>query len=338
MAADRALVTSHSTIWSAITAAGHRVDGYPIGPLFGPKSGTFTVGWYPQLDGDPVVGISYVTARDGSHEWGARDIVARLFNEDDSRRGLRPDRRGYVCCFTDASGIVLSLRPLATHEPVWGAPLTLSNLGDGYPSAWADHVDWANGRDIWSIRRLSRDDLRQMAKAVGVRPLPTRKDALVAAIVAAGGVSASTPDEWPAWFEDYNTLVLRAGVGVTATVVDRLKSAVNAGTLGVVDLGGAFSNGMFLFDSRDVTDAEWTRSAEAEAWVAAQHQTLAPVLDDVASRGCKVVDAGYPHMETRDGSPVVVFWARVIDDAGTARQGWFDLDELAGIGQNLISA
>jgi hypothetical protein len=77
--------------------------------------------------------------------------------------------------------------------------------------------------------------------------LPRSKEALREAINGHRDFKGLTPDLWPADFRYGDHLVMRAdGDGITARVVEKLRDAVQSGTLGIGRASGVFQTGLFF--------------------------------------------------------------------------------------------
>lgn len=283
-----------------------------------------------QPDGDPIIGIGYQCDFKAEEEWGISDL-RKAFTTDNQRRfHMTKASKANVAVFTDVNGLVLSTSPVSETSPKWGHEFGYGRTGK---PDYVGHfqIGTTDVTGYYGLHSYQVTELRQMAKEEGVKPLPTRKDDLIHAILAKRfeGVERST---WPGWFQSGRDLVLRADNGLTAVVLTAVAAAAKSGHLAIGNGGGVFGSGIFLYDSRDETK-QLKKEREARFdWYDARMAELEPVAKKVSE------DIGYYFLgrpsEHKDdnGNPVAKYWlnSHSTRKAHDGRQifGWFSLAEL----------
>lgn len=304
-----------------------------------PNSREFGPAWTTSEDGWPIVGVSYVTDYRAEEEYGCGDLRRALCGDSPRRFQMLPDRVDHIGLFADVNAIALSVHPLEHTAPTWGDPI--GREGDSYAAHWtrslphvqrvpdADHLRW----------RYKMPELRARAKALGITPLPRRKDELLDAIVTHPDLGAEQPNLWPGWFHQGTALILRADNGPAATIISALRDAARAGTLAIGNASGPFSTGLFISDGADIGPAQQARIDADWDWHDARMAELAPVAAQLKAEGYGYYFLGRPR---RDGwttaagveSTEVRYWlnghsVRLEDGTRTQPYGWYTLDELA---------
>jgi hypothetical protein len=220
-------------------------------------------------DGKPIFGLAYQTNPDGGEEWCVANIVKALRGGDEYRFHQTQSFNSHAGVFCDVSAIVLSELPLHKRELRWGDALMTWEREPRYLGMMRD-LDHYQG--VWQYRWMRMQKLREVARELGISPLPRRKHELLEAIIAKA--PRERPNTWPA-YNDGSRIILRADRGPAQRVVEHLKDAVMAGTLAV---GSPTSNpfvraSVFLYDARDETPGlqeqrkayhDWYRARMAE--------------------------------------------------------------------------
>lgn len=235
----------------------------------------------------PVAGLR------GPHS--LEQLRAALVGKDP--RQVRVSKRSLehrVAVFSDVNGIVLSERFLPSREFAWGDSLAEEgayHLAD-YQQHFKRHLVTVQGGASWELARSSMAELRSMAtRYEGGQGLRSKK-ALVDFLVAKGHVT--DPEIWPAYY-GAGRLVLRAdGPGLAATIIARLREAIDAGTLGVANNYLHLSASLFLFDARDESTALVAERVAHYDWIDARMAELAPVDAELRRRGWSWFALGRP--------------------------------------------
>lgn len=294
-------------------------------------------------DGSLITGLAYMCDFDATQEWGIGDLRKEITSEDPRR--FQMTRRGAksVGIFADAPAIVLSTRPLRDVLPAWGDDVGGPwSAHARYASFYTERLPWAHDyRSASDLRWKKMDQLRAIAREVGLTPMPRRKDDLIAALgehprfaEVYGG--PRHPDRWPAYFNGA-TMVLRADEGPARVIVDALKQAVERGTLGIGNYSGPFSSGMFVYDAADETKAVIAAREARFDWHDARMADLEPVAAELKAKGHGWYFLGKPsEHKGADGEPVVEYWLngygsyRTTDGRHVSGQpyGWYSLEEL----------
>lgn len=311
-------------------------------------------------DGVAISGLCWCSDYRSEEEYGARDLRKLIMGKVAGQLTPTPDAHRYVAKFSDVRAIVLATRPLPDRPLVWGEHIIDEPWWDGTkrpaPQYCLDFERRASyTRGDWSQRfdleRLKVTELRERAREAGVTgTLPRTKAALVNAIVARNPVP--TPNRWPAWFHDGQTLVIRIDdepdgtTSVAGRVLDALIDAVDAGTLALGDGSGPFSTGLFIHDSRDITPALSDAVQAVAAWDAEQMQAVAPIERKLRREGMAIyhlgsprpggwqrgaqtiVKSGEPRTTIREGGTTRYWLNASLPNRGGQMFGWFTIDEL----------
>lgn len=283
-------------------------------------------------DGDPIIGLSYQTDYKAEEEWGVADLRKAITGPDPIRFAQTPEGAECIRFFSDCNGMVLSTGPRTDAELAWGDPV--GEFGD---TRYRGDYEFALFRIAGIDRWTTVPELRAKAKELGVKPLPSRKEDLIAAItgrLSATGDSAGLVA--PAWFQSGNDLVIRAdGDGPAARVVAKLVAAARAGRLGIGDGSGPFHSGLVLFDAADMTPGQITEITEQHRWHAERMAELEPVKQELLDRGYRFYFLGNPKLIRRKGDSEerLYYWlnamsSRNADGSYSQPSGWFTLDEL----------
>lgn len=312
--------SSHQTIYSTLALSDEELKG--LSDARGPCSAV--LGTLDQPGGDPLVGISYQVDYAYEEEAGAGKLCLAISGEA-RRYRMSADARDRIAVPADVCALVISERSFEAGSFTWGDPIP------GGRTDYASRYDSA--LEIARNLRLYRpmDELREMARGLGIAPGRLRKEELQERIRQHPD-AGEVPDRWPAWFADGHTLVLRADSGPCHGVLERLRSAVVDGALAITNYQVPFGGGLFLYDARDET-SELVEAREARfAWYDERMAELAPVAKELTERGHHWFFLGKPSLMTRDGVKVVCYWLNGSGwrQGSWERQayGWYTLDEL----------
>lgn len=297
-----------------------------------PSTRTFTIGAAASDDGWPIVGLSYRCDYRAEEEYGVSDLRKAMCGTDPRRFQVLPENTDHATVFSDVNAVAFSTRPLP-QNPKWGDVL-LEWSDQDYAGHWSRSVAFARGLpDPWALSRKKTAELRSHGKALGISPLPRRKDDLIAAIVAhpENVKAADSPDCWPGWFHYGNLLVLRADDGITAEAVAAIADAVRNGTVGFSPVSGPFSTGLLITDMTDLGPKTWERLHDQWDWHDARMAELAPVEAELRAKGHRFYFLGKPReggWRTADGQEdtAVRYWLNGSGDPQPS--GWYTLDEL----------
>lgn len=310
--------------------------------------GCFTLAWTDNGAGDPLVGVAWMTNYKAEEEFAARDLLSGLTGPNIRNFTLTTQARNQVAVIEDiddtngeAIALVLSVTPdtfSAEADRVartswgqsWGRWASFDRPAS-YPEEFKTRLTHAQGLP-WDLSWKPVSQLRDMAKEVGVRPLPSRKQQLVEAIVSspAFAESAQRPHTWPAVMDQWKTLVLRADHGPVALVLKRLAEAADAGRLGIGSGSGPFCTGVFLYDTAD-EHPELVAKRESDLdYYEAQMAKVSHVEAALKERGYTVYFLGNPcriNPRGRFEEPQDVFWLNAYHGR-TSVAGYYTLDEL----------
>lgn len=233
-----------------------------LAEMFGGDSsgpGTLFPGWVDTPDGWPIVGVEYYCDSTGQEEHGAQALVRAIVGDDPRNFTMIPEAADRVAVFEDVNGFVLSRLPLGLSGPLrWGDPLDEPEDEADYALRFARSLPGVQdypGAHILAYAGVKK--LRELATALGVSPMPRLKADLLRAVLDHPTLHglAVRPHRWPAYFVQGTVLVIRADHGPVATIVDRLKAAVLAGTISVGEVSGSFSRRLFISDGADMGPA-----------------------------------------------------------------------------------
>lgn len=322
-----------STIYSALGLTARHLE--PLKPAGPTRS---AVGYTEQPDGDPIVGLHYACDFRAEEEYGTSELRDAITSSDPRRYVMTKAARRHVALFSDVNGFVLSTRILDNQEPKWGDHLTkLYATSDREPeyAAWFRSAISASSKLLGSFPRQTVKELREIAKSIGVTPLPSKRADLISAIQAVELKDPShAPTEWPAWFHYGRELVLRADSGPVAIVIERLRAAAQNGTLAIGNGSQAFGSGLFLYDAADETPGLVKQREAAHDWYDARMAELAPVKKDLEANVLGFYALGNPTvLDSGDGAGKQVrYWmnSHSTSLAYDKRQifGWFTLEQL----------
>jgi hypothetical protein len=255
--------------------------------IFGnePTTASFCPGYYRAQDGTVIAGLAYRTDYRAEEEWGIGDLRKAITSDNPRRFCMTRTASSHIVLFTDVTGLVFDTAKSGVPGTLrWGDP-----IGDPWykSTQYADdfdlRCDGVQGKE--SLRWKKQKELREIARDLGVKPLPRTNDALRAAIRSHPGWVGSQPNCWPAWFSTGKQLVLRADRGLAQQILGYLIEAIETGTLGIGSGSGLFSTGLFFYDTRDETP-EMIKIREAEFdWHDEQMRKLQPVMDELKRRG-----------------------------------------------------
>lgn len=318
----------------------------------GPR--TFQVVVADTPDGVPLVGISYRCDYRFEEEDGVNKLHEAIRGEDVNTWRMVPSAQMKVATFramNDGGSLIISTDVILNDPPVWGEDIVHSTTGwsnthgsraaadfpdregvirnatnpDTYDSWWSSQLPYTQGMNT-ELRWKKVPELKELAKAAGISPLPKVKDELIAALQAVD--TPEHPNVWPGWFHYGKTLVLRADRGIAWHVLGMLADAAEAGELAIGGGSQAFSTGIGLYDARDVGPKLEAERGESAAWQKARADELEPVAEELAKRGHSWYFLGNPR-ETEDG---VQYWLNgrsVRDNHGWFQPaGWYTLEEL----------
>ena len=317
-------------------------------------------------DGPPLVGLVYRTDYRAEEEWGVTKLRTALTGENPRNFAQIPDADGKVAVFSDVNGFVLATDNLTTEVEVpteypdtvcrrmmplgrevpWLTPLRLGDRHLPTPRHAAHFENtylWVQGvRDPIVDGRprplswCTMATLRDIARPLGIKPLPRRKDDLIAAIVAHREYAPDRdhPDAWPADFHYGDNLVIRADTGPTATIVARLREAIDAGTLGIGNASGPFSGGVFLYDTRDEHPSLVTAREAAFDLYDEQMEPIPALRQELEGAGFRVHCVDNPTvLDPGKGEKSLHYWLNISaarPRRGSRNQwhGWYTLTEL----------
>lgn len=290
---------------------------------------SFGIDILEQPDGDPIVGIGYHCDAKAEEEWGVGDLRNAFTTSDKRRFNMTKNAKDNVAVFSDVNGLVLSTGPVEEANPEWGHPFGYGRRTPGY----VDHfnTDTTDIHEFFHLRDHKVPELRGLAKAEGIKPLPARKEELIYAILGVRN-EGQQRDSWPGWFQSGRQLILRADNGLVADALAAIAAAATSGNLAIGNGGGVFHSGIFLYDHRDESKQLKVDREAAFDWYDAQMAELKPVAEKVAA------DIGYYALgnpsERQDdaGNSTVEYWlnSHTTRKAHDGRQiyGWFTLQEL----------
>lgn len=304
---------------------------------------SMTIGWVDSEDGWPIVGLSYRTDYDGSEEWGIRKLRERITGKESRNFQMVEGSREHFALCSDQNAFAVSVSPFTETTFEWGdkigGPFVSS---DAYASRWSDMLGYVQGHDDAGYVRFqaTMTELRAMAKALGVSPLPRSKDGLRDAIASHPdrAAQASRPNLWPVWFARGEVLVVRADTGPVADVVAGLRDAIRNGTFAIGDGSGPFCSGLFFHDAATIGPDMRSAIVERHEWHDARMAEAEPVLAELREEGFDVHFFGIPRPgghTTKYGKEddAVRYWLNgrtVRLPSGRRGQpfGWFSLDEM----------
>jgi hypothetical protein len=273
-----------------------------------PVSG-FQASYFEGSDGTFIPGIEYRTDYKYEEEAGIGDLRKAITSENPRRFQMTDDARQNIAIFRDKNAIAISIRPLADQNPAWGDELF--GASDNYANSISKRLNWTQGLqfDEW---KFSVAELREKAKSLGVKPLPSKKADLIAAISEAlvrSDENRDRPEAFPGEFNYGTTMILSAeGNGATAEMVSRVRQAAEEGYLGIGNASGPFSSGVLFYDTRDETEAiRENREKEFDLYDQ-RMEALAPVAEEVKEKGWGVYFLGKPSEITVDGKTEIRYW------------------------------
>ena len=254
----------------------------------GPGIAAFVPALVPCPDGPPVVGISYRTDYRYEEEAGVGHLRRALTGINPRQFHSLPNASEYISYFSDASGLILHTEPVGGQVVKWGDPIiTNARWGSSLPGS-----EYARNNSMRAIIQMGGNydwildarvpELRQRAKELNIKPMPSKADDLRLAIATA---ESGPQREYPAYFEDGNCLILKADGGVVKAIMDALVDAAKAGTLGIGDGSGPFATGLFLYDARDETIGLRAKIDADFAWYDARMAELQVELDRLSEDG-----------------------------------------------------
>lgn len=332
------------TVAGKVTAAGFDPETFDDIALLGESVAPAA---FQGEDGTLIVGLVFKTDYDATQEYGIGDVREAVTGKDP--RNFRMTKAGsdHASVFTDVNGFALSSRGRSTTAITWGEPVVADPWGGdaGYVEQWKRSLPYTQGNGAaQSIRYRKMDELRAIARKVGLSPIPRRKDDVVAALQANETFQdlygkPERPNTWPAPFQGGATLVVRADTGPAAVIVDALKDAILAGTFGIGSYSGPFRTGVFLYDTADETQAIVDAREARFDWHDARMAELEPVKALLKEEGHSFYSLGRPtELESRHGGggPGVYYWLNGSSGYTTkggvrvTKQpfGWYTLDEL----------
>ena len=294
----------------------------------------FTVGLTETPDGEPIVGLVYQTDYRAEEEYGVRDLRKAITGDDPRNFQMTDEAKEHVAFFDGVRGMVLSTRRLPESHVKWGYEVgdpekkIGRSFADNYESFYDSSLPYSQG--VEAGRNLSWKqvtELRQIAKDLGIKPLPSRKRDLVNAISTAPNLKRENPERWPGYFHYGNEMVFRAeGDGATAKVLEKLMDAAKHGTLGIGDASGPFSSGMFFYDTRDETPGLVDQREAGFDWYDEKMTELKPVADKLKEKGHNWFFLGKPHEINGE----IKYWLNGSSGPGYNKQpfGWYTLAEL----------
>lgn len=216
------------------------------------RPATFTVDRLEQPDGDPLVGLTYMTQFRSEEERGVDDLVEAIAGTSVRSARMPPMAATHIATFRDVPGLIVSTRPLAKSQYVWGEPI---NGTTGYATMWRLRLHRAQGLPPTAdYQEYTMPELRHKAKEAGLTGYSRlNKDDLILRLQ-----QAHTPEDpytWPGYFHRGTELVLRADDGVTRQVLERLIEGANSGTLGMFVPDRTVGGGLVLYDTADEDQA-----------------------------------------------------------------------------------
>jgi hypothetical protein len=261
---------------------------------------------------DPIVGITYACDYRAEEEWGVGDLYKALLGDDYAKGGyvMQKSARDHIGKFTGVTDttLILSVSKIV-GSPAWGTniwsgtgPYDYSARGqldtkepskwdDTYDNHWTNSLAHAQGLDDYSYRYKNLKELRTLAIESGVEKLPRTKAALVAAITATQ--IARTPNTFPAWFHNGDTIVFRAN-GLVGEVLGMLYDAALDGDLAMGGGSQIFGSGTAFYDSKDVSKSLKKQRAAHQKWLDAETKKLEPVKKELTKRGIGWYALGKP--------------------------------------------
>lgn len=311
------------------------IDPESLDSYEAPNSAAFSLGFFQDDTGTTIAGISYCTDYRAEEEYGTRDLRNALTSTEMRRFQMTDQAARHIAIFDDVCGLVLSTYPHDVRTMSWGD--VLPSGSQDYVQDYTRRLPWVQGLST-NKERLSVKQLRALAKSLGLSPLPATKDRLLDAINTHPSTlaSATHPYTYPAWFRYGRDLVLRADAGPTKIVLERLIEAARAGTLGIGNGSGAFSTGLFVYDTRDETPELVAAREAAFDIYDARMLELAPVSRELNERGYKFHFLGNPRsggLKTVHGQEdgTTRYWLNGSTKRGhkyLSLYGWYTLDEL----------
>lgn len=282
---------------------------------------TFSVTYTDTPDGEPIIGLAYQTDYKYEEEAGVGELRKAITGDNPRNFCMTAKARNNFALFADKNAITLSIWPVIDKNPNWDPK---SNYGD----EWDYGVPYAQGIEE-SPSKLSWEkipQLRERAKKLGIKPLPSKKNILVSAISSHPNTAKKSPEKWPGYFQRGDKLTLRAdGDGLAARVLTKLVDAAENGTLGIGDSSGPFSTGIFLYDTRDETPGLITQREADFDWYDERMAELKPVREELEEKGFKWYFLGKP--AEIDGK--TKYWLNGQAGKGYKQpSGWYTLDEL----------
>lgn len=304
---------------------------------------TFTVVMADTPDGDPIVAISYTNDYKYEEEAGVGTLRKAVFKLDRKGRpvgGVNPE---HVTRFLDRNSLVISTEVLV-NEHQWGTDLERRDPHWHNPIAVHEqdyHRDYKISRDGslgltgWEFNYMKVDRLKEKAFEAGIKPIPRKKDDLVASLKEKQ--VPLYPNRWPGWFQNGKTLVLRAESGLAADVLNILYAESRDGNLTFGSASGVFSSGMNIYTLSDIGPKLKKQREASVRWHDKQMKKLKPVEAALKKEGYNWYALGNPtdgfeSLVGRD-EPVnpkeVRYWLNGHGILGLGQPyGWYSLKEL----------
>ena len=172
---------------------------------------------------------------------------------------IKPQHKVNFARFKDSPSLLVSRFPFQKMEYKWGEPIVLKSGHYGaktypektdertlstylyYDKHFDDLLFRAQGLDGRSFyETLTINEIREIAESLNIPILPKKKDYLINTLISSSNYSsrALTPHRWPGWFNNGKVLVLKAGSGISAHILDRLWQASREEDLAISDYRG----------------------------------------------------------------------------------------------------
>lgn len=334
-----AIEVSNATALAELGLTREQLEAFDGHRYSRPRS--FTLASVETPDGDPIVGLEYRCDYRAEEEWGMGRLAKTVTGDENRNFGMTEKGRAHVAWFSDGSGIILSDEPLPKQVYEWGEPISTSrwdeprpnSIEDDYARFWQDDI-WAGVRRELNLDYWAKvPELREAAKKLGIKPLPSKRDDLINAIAAAGAESLpreeNDPGTFPGWFHDGHRFILRAtDDSPTSRALKRLVRAAQDGTLGIggSTAGNPFGRGFFIYETRDETPELNKEIDEAFAFHEAAMSAIEPVLEQLKSWGLRWYFVGNPrpsgrkseHYRPAEPEGEIAYWVK-----GLRAEGYF---------------
>jgi len=326
----------HVTITDRVQAAGHDLSDMEGRARLADSSVPTTV---TGVDGTVITGLSL------SGDVAFEDLRTAITSADARRFRMAKHAGRHAAVFADAPAIALSRDALPDVLPEWGAPLSRwDDTPPAYVENYTQQLPFTQGHDAGTqLAWKHMNDLRALARQVGLSPQPARKTDLAAALMRHEGFLSTYggpqyPECYPAYQRHGGPLVLRADAGAARIVIEALADAIEHHTLGLGDPTRPFSHSRFLYDTRDETPAVAAERERLFDWRDARMADLKPVTDALKAKGHRWFALGRPGIKSTKGQAEEVhYWLngssgyRTVDGVWVRKQpyGYYTLEELA---------